>query len=47
MNFKLQEKCLECSKYDKKKGCKGYQFSINVQSFYCPKYDKNKENESK
>lgn len=47
MNFKLQEKCSECSEFDKKKGCKGYEFSVEVQSFYCPKYIKNKENKSK
>lgn len=43
MDFKLQKECSECSEYDKKKGCKGYKFSIKVLSFYCPKYNKNKE----
>lgn len=43
MDFKLQKECSECSEYDKKKGCKGYQFSVKVQSFYCPKYKKQGE----
>lgn len=43
MDFKLQKECSECSEY-KKKACKGYKFSVKVQSFYCPKYYKNKEN---
>lgn len=42
MDFKLQKECSECSEYNKKKGCKGYEFSVKVESFYCPKY-KNKE----
>lgn len=46
MDFKLHEKCSECSEYDAKKKCKGYKFSIEIKSFYCPKYDKNKENKS-
>ena len=47
MDFKLNEKCSECAKYDRKKGCKGYKFSVKVQSFYCPKFKQNKENKSK
>ena len=47
MDFKLHKDCSECTKYDKKKGCKGYQFSVKVLSFYCPNFENNKENKSK
>ena len=49
MDFKLHKDCSECTKYNKKKGCKGYQFSksVKVLSFYCPNFKKNKENKSK
>ena len=35
-NFKLCDKCNKCAKY--KKDCKGYGFSVNIESFYCPKF---------
>ena len=47
MDFKLHKDCSECAKYDRKKGCKGYEFSVEVQSFYCPKFKQNKETKSK
>ena len=34
--FKVCDKCKECAKY--KKECKGYEFSIKVESFYCTKF---------
>lgn len=47
MDFKLQKECSECSEYNKKNGCKGYQFSVKILSFYCPKYSKEKKENEK
>jgi hypothetical protein len=32
--FKTAKECLECTKH--KKECKGYSFSLKIQSMFCP-----------
>ncbi|GAA0093046.1 hypothetical protein UT300009_30760 [Paraclostridium bifermentans] len=39
MDFKLYEKCSNCEEY-KTKRCKGYKFSIKIESLHCKNFTK-------